>query len=108
MKTMTRLSVTIIDAFNEIHKIDFKRYEYPNLMELIIDNYYEEIGDCGGKGLCGTCHIKPLSILIDDKDITEIQTLNKLQNSTKMSRLSCQILVNEKINGMSFKLINEN
>ncbi len=108
MNLNTILKVTIIDSFEEAHEIYFKRYDYPNLMELIIDNYYEEIGDCGGRGLCGTCHVKSdLSIVNHVLEEVEVQTLSKLDSSVT-SRLACQIMVDEKINKRSFKIISDN
>ncbi|WP_160114801.1 2Fe-2S iron-sulfur cluster-binding protein [Aquimarina sp. AU474] len=103
------LYVKIIDLDNEIHKINFKPNEYSNLMELIINHYYEEIGDCGGRGLCGTCHVQPNQLIgYDIPDLQEIKTLDTLPGRSMSSRLACQIMTNERINKMTFKIINDN
>ena len=100
--------VNIIDSQNEFYKISFRPYEYPNLMELIVDHLYDDIGACLGRGLCGTCHIKLVSEPFDTKmSQQEKQTLSKLDNANENSRLACQILLNEKIHDKTFKIITE-
>ncbi|CAH8283293.1 2Fe-2S ferredoxin [Mariniflexile fucanivorans] len=102
-------SVNIISTDNSVVKIPFKPNAYPNLMELIIDTYYEEIGECLGKGLCGTCHVKVVSGTMEDfMDSTEKQTLSNTYNSDSQSRLACQIMLTKQIDKMTFKIINDN
>jgi len=103
----SKLKVTIIDMVDEIHEIYFKRFEYPNLMELIIDNYYEEIGDCGGRAMCRTCYVKlignynlRMTDILNIKFITPPETIEFL--------FACQIIVDENINEMTFKILNDN
>ena len=106
-KTNDSLKVAIVDTINEIHKISFKRYEYPNLMELIIDNCYEEIGDCGGRGMCRTCFVKVLvNYNMDDEDTLGINFIN--EPNTMEYLFACQIIVDEHINEMTFKILNDN
>ncbi len=100
------LEVTIIDMFDEVHKINFKRYEYPNLMELIIDNYYEEIGDCGGRGLCRTCFVQFKNSNWKSPKTLDINFINEPHTLDYL--FSCQIIVDEKIDKMIFKIINDN
>lgn len=102
-------SVNIITTDNSLVNIPFKPQEYPNLMELIIDTYYEDIGECLGRGLCGTCHVKIVSgILKSSMDSTEEETLNKTYHSNLNSRLACQIMLTKHIDKMTFKIITEN
>lgn len=101
-------SVNIITTDHSLVKIPFKPYEYPNLMELIIDTYYEAIGECLGRGLCGTCHVKVVSgVLQNTIDSTEKETLSKTYNSDVDSRLACQIMLTKQIDSMTFKIITE-
>ena len=101
--------VSIIDVFDEVHEISFSRHEYPNLMELIVNSYYEEIGDCKGRAWCGTCHVKDLSkeTISEIIDISEEDTLNKLDERDATSRLACQIMLTKNINNKTFKIIRE-
>jgi len=106
-KVNKTLKVTIIDSVGKEHQINFKRYEYPNLMELITDNYYEEIGDCGGRGMCRTCYVK----LVGNYNSKEGDTLgiHFINEPYTMEYLfACQIIVNESINEMTFKILNDN
>lgn len=101
--------VNIISTNNKRIEIPFKRFQYPNLMELIVDTYYEDIGECLGRGLCGTCHVKLQSGSINDSiEPVEKETLKNLYNSDTNSRLACQIMLDEKINNMTFKIITDN
>ena len=95
--------VNIIDINNKIHTLEYKRLEYPSLMELIINSYYTEIGECKGRGLCGTCIVEIIKGF-DDQKIMELEkhTL-KVNNATKNNRLACQISLDNKINGAVFK-----
>jgi len=104
---LPEFKVTIIDTMDEIHEISFKRYEYPNLMELITDNYYEEIGDCGGRGMCRTCFVKLVkNYNSNNNDTLKINFINK--PLTMEYLFSCQIIVDKNINGMTFKILTDN
>src|SRR5690606_25122169 len=101
--------VNIISTANKLIEIPFKRFQYSNTMELIINTYYEDMGECMGRGLCGTCHVKLQSGAINDRiEPVEKETLKNLYNTDTNSRLSCQIMVDEKINNMTFKIITDN
>ena len=101
-------NVNIITSNNEFIEIPFNRFEYPNLMELVVDRYYEDIGECLGRGLCGTCHVKLIEgSLNDTKDISETKTLNQVNYVDNTSRLACQIILDEKINNLTFKIITD-
>lgn len=101
-------SVNIIASNKSMVNIPFKLFEYPNLMELIIDTYYEDIGECLGKGWCGTCHVKIVSGTLESTiDFTEKETLSKACNTDSNSRLACQIMLTKHIDKMTFKIITE-
>ncbi len=101
--------VHIITNNNKCVEIRFNRFEYPNLMELIVDTYYEDIGECLGRGLCGTCHVKLIEGSLNDIiTVTEKETLNQVNYFDETSRLSCQIILDEKINNLTFKIITDN
>jgi len=58
---------------------------------------------CNGCCNCGTCHvsIEPDFInLTSTKYSGEQQVLSKLQNCQTSSRLACQVIVDEKLDGM--------
>jgi len=101
--------INIITTNNKQIEIPFRRFQYPNLMELIVDTYYEDIGECMGRGLCGTCYVKLQSCSINDSmEPVEKETLKNLHDFDSNSRLACQIMLDEKINNMTFKIITDN
>lgn len=102
---MMNFNVTIIDSFDEVYEFSFRRHEYPNLMELIMDNTLEEIGDCLGRGLCGTCHVKQIDgELSNDIEFSELKILQPLFRYDSKSRLACQIMLDKHINNCTFKV----
>ncbi len=100
------MNVTIIDIDNNTHFIAFKRFEYPSLMELIVNTYYSEIGECKGKALCGTCIVKVLKGH-NDKALSkqEKHTLKVNDVSGKNFRLACQIMLDEDLDSSVFKIL---
>ena len=84
--------------------------EYASLMMLIFDKIYpENFGDCKGIGRCGTCHIKILDApcTLPDQERNEATTLGKMENIDATSRLACQILITDKIDGLRVEVLNE-
>lgn len=105
---MTDITVTIID--NEVeYEIITHFGEYRSLMELIKNNYYiDYFGECGGMGRCGTCLIKVLysKTELTDLDRNEETTMSKIGKENDGLRLSCQVLIDESIDGSLIKVLN--
>ena len=101
-------SVTIILLNGQQRVVEFRRHAYNNLMELIVNELYEDIGDCKGHAWCGTCHVELVSgELHEAKNRDETMTLEKLTNTLPTSRLSCQIMTDETIDGMVFRVLGD-
>ncbi len=91
--------LTLIDTIGKTHTVTYETGEYDNLMELIVNSFYEEIGDCRGRAWCGTCAVTLLSgKYCEQMDKEERLKLDELEKTSTM-RLSCQLLVDEKLNG---------
>lgn len=100
------MEVTVIDIYEEIHKIPYRRYEYRSLMELIVNTYYSEIGECKGKGLCGTCIVEIIGEDINNSVSKEEHNTLKVNNKNyPQYRLACQLILDEKINNSIFKVV---
>ncbi len=98
----------VIDESGEEKRLGFKPMEYRNLMELVLNELYEEWGDCKGRAMCGTCHIEVLSGRPgDEMEPFEEQTLDGLPNRTSASRLACQISIDKSIDGMKFRILKD-
>lgn len=102
MDTPSLYKVTIIDTINESHVIHFKRFEYPNLMELIVDNTYDDIRDCKGRAMCKTCFVEPVENDIE-KAIDGIKFINPPETLDYV--LACQIIVDKHINNHTFRIL---
>jgi len=100
--------VCLINFLEQKHTLTFHKNEYRNFMEMIVDQLGEEIGDCKGRAWCGTCHIETIEGIIErTMELDEIGTLSRLQNRNKKSRLACQLMADENLNGLTFKLLTE-
>jgi 2Fe-2S ferredoxin len=73
------------------------------LLEVSQKNQISLFGGCGGAGVCGTCHV-----LIDDEHISKLnpksdseeELLDILPIAKNNSRLACQVIVSEDLEGM--------
>ena len=79
-----------------------------SLMEAAVaNNVPNVIGECGGCLSCATCHVYVdpawLPELAPPGD-EEIDRLDEAFNVTDESRLSCQIIMNEKLDGLRLAL----
>jgi ferredoxin, 2Fe-2S len=80
-----------------------------SLMEFLKGNEYDILATCGGMALCATCHVSikngfdTLPPTSDD----EYAMLDTLPNITDTSRLSCQIKLNNDIDGLTIKIMGD-
>src|SRR5690554_5397952 len=78
-------------------------YEYRSLMALLYDKIYidDDFGECKGMGRCGTCVIRILNSkkVVTFFDRNETATLSKMGINEEHIHLSCQIELNEHIDG---------
>lgn len=81
--------------------------EYRSLMELLLDKLYlESFGECKGMGRCCTCLIKinSKSHKVNDFEGNELATLKKHKFNNLGCRLSCQIIIDKKLNLVEIEL----
>lgn len=75
-----------------------------SLMQVALDNLIESIAaECGGSCSCGTCHCYIDEPWLEDAgapDEMEQALLEGLQELKPNSRLSCQVIVTDKMEGM--------
>lgn len=82
--------------------------EYRSLMHLIYDRLVtEDFGECLGMGKCGTCLVK----IVEKKQEPTSYDRNGDVNLLKAGcfdenvRLSCQLMIDEKINGLAVEIL---
>ena len=97
----------ITDDLGKEHVLEYKPMAYRSLMDLILNELWIEWGDCRGRAMCGTCHIEILEGDVGEKDDYESETLENLPNNTSRSRLACQILVDEAVDNMKFRILKD-
>lgn len=75
-----------------------------SIMEAAVQNMVPEIdADCGGACACATCHIYVADAWLSklkEKDDMEESMLDFADNVQDNSRLSCQILINDELDGI--------
>jgi ferredoxin len=99
----------IINQVGVSTTLNFVPHGHQNLMELIVNELYEDIGACKGKAWCGTCHGVVVQGVFDKEEIfgDELKTLRRLVTEPQ-SRLACQIMLEPELDGMIFKIIGDN
>lgn len=92
----------------ETHDLETKRHTYANLMMWLFDELMDEdFGVCRGTGRCGTCLVEILEEqkTLEDLGRNENSTLNKMNIKELHTRLSCQLLVDERLDGIKIKIL---
>lgn len=80
-----------------------------SLMEVLKGSDYNILATCGGMALCATCHVQVLAGLdaLSAAQDAELDMLDTLPNAGFDSRLSCQIRVDETLEGGVFRIRGE-
>lgn len=98
--------VTFIEHNGTAHEVELE-YGQP-LMQIAVDNMVPGIdADCGGECACGTCHV-----IVADEWIgktgqasdDEKQMLDMTPEKAPSSRLACQIVASEELDGLVVRL----
>lgn len=96
-------SLTYISAAQKKYTVDAKPGY--SLMEIAVENDVEGIdADCGGGCACATCHIiipPEFQSFTGQADEDESALLDFVEGRKAGSRLSCQIEMNEELDGMT-------
>ena len=98
--------ITYIEHTNKKHIV-----EVPNnmsVMEGAIQNNIPGIdADCGGSMACATCHVyidKKWFDKLKNKDEGEEDMLDMAYQPNKFSRLSCQLIVSNELDGLILRM----
>ncbi len=98
--------ITYIEFNGKSHSIDIENGL--SVMEGAVQNNIPGIdADCGGGMSCATCHVyvnDDWFDLLDKKTDGEEDMLDQAYEPKKNSRLSCQITVSQKLDGLIVKL----
>lgn len=98
--------VTYIDKDEKQYVVDVENGT--NLMQAAVDNMVPGIlGDCGGFCACATCHVYVAPEWIDksgERSETEEDLLDGVEDLRPTSRLSCQIIMSDELDGIVITL----
>ena len=100
--TDKELHINVIDQDGETHKVP--ALTGWRVMEIIRDNDLPIRAECGGAGACATCHVYidrqwTEKLLLPDSE--EEYMLDSVDGfDPQRSRLSCQILMRDELDGM--------
>jgi 2Fe-2S ferredoxin len=103
------ITITVIDKNENSVEMVIPDDMNLKLMEVLKGEGYPILATCGGMALCATCHIQVMEgyeNLAEAQD-QELDMLDTIPNLTDTSRLSCQIPINEKLNGATIKILGE-
>jgi 2Fe-2S ferredoxin len=80
-----------------------------SLMEVLKGSDYPILATCGGMALCATCRVQVLNGLeqLPSPGDDELDILDTLPFVDENSRLSCQLRVNESLQGCLFRIPQE-
>ncbi|KAG9240985.1 2Fe-2S ferredoxin-type domain-containing protein [Calycina marina] len=105
-KAGEELYVTFIDKDGVEVKIAVSKGD--NLMDVAQANDVEMEGACGGSCACSTCHVivedEDMFDKMNEPDDNENDMLDLAFGLTETSRLGCQIIMDESLDGLRLKL----
>lgn len=103
---MNAVFMTVVDREGEPHRLEIPLGIGLNLMELLKAEGFPVEGLCGGMAMCATCHIEVLEGIerLNPRSDDEMAMLDTLPVVHPASRLACQIMLSEALEGMVIRL----
>ena len=103
------IQFTIEDRDGTQQSLDIPEGVNLSLMEVLKASDYTILATCGGMALCATCHVQVLSGLdrLPSAQDAELDMLDTLPDADFDSRLSCQLRVDERLEGGIFRIRGE-
>tara|TARA_Y100000590_G_scaffold261204_1_gene293274 strand:- start:409 stop:729 length:321 start_codon:yes stop_codon:yes gene_type:complete len=98
--------IRYIEHNGKIHEIEVPKGL--TVMEGAVQNNIPGIdADCGGSCACATCHVyvdEKWFSKLSEKESAEVDMLDMAYEPNKFSRLSCQIIVEDALDGLVVKM----
>ncbi|AUD01468.1 2Fe-2S iron-sulfur cluster-binding protein [Spirosoma pollinicola] len=103
------ISFTVEDRNGERQPIEIPEGINLSLMEVLKASDYTILATCGGLAICATCHVQVLNGLdaLPEPQDAELDMLDTLPDADSDSRLSCQIRIDETVDGAIFRIKSE-
>jgi 2Fe-2S ferredoxin len=108
---MSDITIQITDRNGQNHEVQAPTDMNMNVMELIrMHELAAEgtVGICGGMAMCASCQCYVLNdVPLPEKSDDESAMLSEAFNVKENSRLGCQIVITEAIDGLALELAQE-
>lgn len=105
---MSDIKIHIIDREGETHMVDAPTDMNMNIMELCKAYDLPVLGTCGGMAMCASCQVYvESSHKLPDMQDDEEAMLSEAFYVEDNSRLGCQILITEELEGLVIRLAPE-
>ena len=102
------MQIHVVDGEGREHALE--ALEGWRVMEIIRDWGLPMKAECGGAAACGTCLVRVdpewKDFLVEPND-EELDMLDTLPDVDDCTRLSCQILMSDKLDGLRVQLVGE-
>jgi len=98
----------LVDYDGEQYELCTYANEYRSLMMLIYDRIFtEDFGECLGMGKCGTCLVEITSQRMEPTAYERNEQANLLKAGQTHGniRLACQLVIDEKMDGLTVKVL---
>jgi 2Fe-2S ferredoxin len=106
MTDATEVRVYVEEAPGQRREIEAPTDMSLSLMEVLKANGYDIQATCGGMALCATCHVEVLAgPALDEPGDEEMYMLETLPVLNAGSRLSCQIRITSRLDGLVVRLV---
>ncbi len=102
------IKINVAQANNDVKQIEVPTDISLSLMEVLKACEYPVQATCGGMALCATCHVEVLEgERFKQATDTELDILESLPEFSTCSRLSCQMRIDDEMDGILVKLRTE-
>lgn len=101
------ITIYVEEASGERRSIEIPTDIQLSLMEVLKASEYPIQATCGGMALCATCHVEVVEGDDSYKEATDLEwdMLDTLPEITDASRLSCQMPIEEGMDGLVVRIL---
>jgi 2Fe-2S ferredoxin len=102
------IKITVENRDGEVAALEIPSNLNLSLMEALKVAGYDILATCGGIALCATCHVMVLKgvKMLPPANGQELDMLEMLPGAGPLSRLACQLRINDDLDGMIFRIAN--
>ena len=105
---INEINIKVIDRNGELHNLKGPIDMNLNVMELLKINELPVEGTCGGMAMCASCHVYVVSDhILPEKTFDETAMLEESWDMQDNSRLSCQLKLSKKLEGLTIQIAPE-